>query len=308
MSGQPERAEEMERKYIDDSIRIKKFKDPSAPKRARSGYMLYCEKTRDTVRKSLPKTAQFADIIKKKMAKNWKALDNKEKVSYNKLAVSLLNQEKLPAAQRAQVRIIDGQLVVAEPQAPEESAPEVEEKGLIEVRGDDAPGATSASYTNRVPSERWTLEETRRFYDALRRFGTDFTMMRTAFPGRTQRQLKNKFKRENRTQSALVSLALDASIAVDLKAPMVIEAAPVTKPIVEKLREEIARLKQENEKIKRRKKIDEEVSRLKQLRNEQPKKQVSVDGEDVEILSFSYIRDSTLEKLETLINENHDVN
>jgi len=83
--GQPERAEEMERKYIDDSIRIKKFKDPSAPKRARSGYMLYCEKTRDTVRKSLPKTAQFADIIKK-MAKNWKALDNKEKVSYNKLA------------------------------------------------------------------------------------------------------------------------------------------------------------------------------------------------------------------------------
>ena len=40
-----------------------------------------------------------------------------------------------PAAQRAQVRIVDGQLVVAEPQAPEESAPEVEEEGLIEVRG-----------------------------------------------------------------------------------------------------------------------------------------------------------------------------
>ena len=81
-----------------------------------------------------------------------------------------------------------------------------------------------------MPSERWGLEETRRFYDALRRFGTDFTMMLTAFPGRTQRQLKNKFKRENRTQSALVSLALDASIAVDVKAPMVIEAAPVEKP------------------------------------------------------------------------------
>ena len=67
-------------------------------------------------------------------------------------------------------------------------------------------------------------------YIILRRFGTDFTMMLTAFPGRTQRQLKNKFKRENRTQSALVSLALDASIAVDVKAPMVIEAAPVEKP------------------------------------------------------------------------------
>ena len=55
-------------------------------------------------------------------------------------------------------------------------------------------------------------------------------MMLTAFPGRTQRQLKNKFKRENRTQSALVSLALDASIAADLTAPLVIEAAPVAKP------------------------------------------------------------------------------
>ena len=87
---------------------------------------------------------------------------------------------------------------------------------MIEVRGDDAPGATSASYSNRVPSERWGLEETRRFYDALRRFGTDFTMMLTAFPGRTKRQLKNKYKQESRTQSSLVSLALDASIAADL--------------------------------------------------------------------------------------------
>ena len=73
----------------------------------------------------------------------------------------------------------------------------------------------------RVPAERWSLEETRRFYDALRRFGTDFTMMLTAFPGRTKRQLKNKYKQESRTQSALVSLALDASIATDLTAPQV---------------------------------------------------------------------------------------
>lgn len=73
----------------------------------------------------------------------------------------------------------------------------------------------------KVPSKPWDLEETRRFYDALRRFGTDFTMMLTAFPGRTQRQLKNKYKQESRTQSSLVSMALDASIATDLTAPQV---------------------------------------------------------------------------------------
>lgn len=83
--GQPERTDDMVRKYIDDSIRIKKFKDPKAPKRPRSGYMLYCEKTRDGVRKSLPKNASFADIIKK-MAKHWGILENDKKESYNKLA------------------------------------------------------------------------------------------------------------------------------------------------------------------------------------------------------------------------------
>lgn len=84
--GQPERASEMEEKYIDNAnFRVKKFKDPSAPKRARSGYMLYCEKTRESVRDSLPKSASFADIIKK-MAKNWKKLDEDKKLAYNKLA------------------------------------------------------------------------------------------------------------------------------------------------------------------------------------------------------------------------------
>tara|TARA_B100002052_G_scaffold198167_1_gene180825 strand:+ start:1105 stop:2379 length:1275 start_codon:yes stop_codon:yes gene_type:complete len=63
----------------------KKFRDPPIPKRARSKYMLYFENTYDTVRKSLPMTAQYADVIKK-MAKNWKALDNKEKLCYKKLA------------------------------------------------------------------------------------------------------------------------------------------------------------------------------------------------------------------------------
>jgi len=83
--GQPERTDEMVAKYIDDSIRVKKFKDPKAPRRPRSGYMLYCEKNRPSVKKSLPKNASFADIIKK-MASNWGSLDDEKKNFYNKLA------------------------------------------------------------------------------------------------------------------------------------------------------------------------------------------------------------------------------
>ena len=55
-------------------------------------------------------------------------------------------------------------------------------------------------------------------------------MMLTAFPRRTQRQLKNKFKRENLDAVGPRVSALDASIAADLTAPLVIEAAPVEKP------------------------------------------------------------------------------
>ena len=38
--GAPERYEELCNKYIDDSIRIKKFKDKNHPKKPKSGYML----------------------------------------------------------------------------------------------------------------------------------------------------------------------------------------------------------------------------------------------------------------------------
>ena len=105
----------------------------------------------------------------------------------------------------------------ARPTLPSPSAPAAADRPAVPVTPN-----IPRDKARRVPSEPWSLEETRRFYDALRRFGTDFTML-TAFPGRTQRELKNKFKCENRTQSALVSLALDASIATDLTAP---EVAP----------------------------------------------------------------------------------
>ena len=82
--GHPEKAEEMERKYIGDSIRIKKFKDPSAPKRARNNYQLFSDKIRATIRKSLPNPT-FTDVVRQ-TAKNWKELDDKERVIYNKMA------------------------------------------------------------------------------------------------------------------------------------------------------------------------------------------------------------------------------
>tara|TARA_B100000614_G_scaffold170363_1_gene151672 strand:- start:5547 stop:5972 length:426 start_codon:yes stop_codon:yes gene_type:complete len=82
--GQPEKSEEMIGKYVDDSLRIKKFKDKRHPKRPKSGYMIYCEKRRPACKAANPK-ASFADIIKK-MASEWNGLGEKAKSEYSNLA------------------------------------------------------------------------------------------------------------------------------------------------------------------------------------------------------------------------------
>jgi hypothetical protein len=45
-------------------------------------------------------------------------------------------------------------------------------------------------HPNRTKTTRWTPEETRRFYMALRQCGTDFTTMELMFPTRDRAQLK----------------------------------------------------------------------------------------------------------------------
>lgn len=94
----------------------------------------------------------------------------------------------------ARVKIVDGDIVVTE----------------AETACSDPP--------SRRGGERWGLEETRRFYAALQQCGTDFTLMQSLFPNRTQRELKRKYHREEREHAPLVALALGlaAPLATDV--------------------------------------------------------------------------------------------
>ena len=97
-----------------------------------------------------------------------------------------------------QLRIVDGRIVLdeaslhvtAQPAQTENLAPTIEEE--------TGAGVTSASYLNRAPSLPWSADETKRFLDALRKYGTDFSLIAELFPNRNRRQIKNKFKREER--------------------------------------------------------------------------------------------------------------
>ena len=92
--GQPEKIDAMIEKYIDDSVRIKKFKDKRHPKRPKSGYMLYCENRRQDVRNKNP-DATFAEVIKK-MASEWNNLEKTpEGVSEKEKFTQLAQDDKL---------------------------------------------------------------------------------------------------------------------------------------------------------------------------------------------------------------------
>jgi hypothetical protein len=75
--GKPEEAERLVGILVDDSIRIKKFKDKNSPKKVKSAYMFYCQKHRASVKESLGgKDVKFATIVKK-LAEDWKILEDK---------------------------------------------------------------------------------------------------------------------------------------------------------------------------------------------------------------------------------------
>jgi hypothetical protein len=73
---------------------------------------------------------------------------------------------------------------------------------------------TSASYRKSCRVNRWTTEETTQFFRALSRVGTDFTMMTLLLPKRSRKELKNKFKKEEKTNPHRVSQALKSQVSV----------------------------------------------------------------------------------------------
>ncbi|KAI9864532.1 MAG: Transcription factor TFIIIB component B [Trichoglossum hirsutum] len=63
----------------------------------------------------------------------------------------------------------------------------------------------AGTWGKREKTEPWDEDSTDRFYNALRMFGTDFGMISKMFPGRTRRQIKLKFNKEERTDSKRVT-------------------------------------------------------------------------------------------------------
>lgn len=63
-------------------------------------------------------------------------------------------------------------------------------------------------YKKRQARKDWSKWETLKFYKALNSIGTDFLLMQNFFKKRTRKELKQKFKKEEKINGALVAKAL----------------------------------------------------------------------------------------------------
>nr|GME10099.1 transcription factor TFIIIB component B'' isoform X1 [Ipomoea batatas] len=64
------------------------------------------------------------------------------------------------------------------------------------------------TYMEKTPRVRWSKEDTELFYEAIRQFGSDFSMIQQLFPGRTRTQVRLKYKKEEQRYPSRVHDAL----------------------------------------------------------------------------------------------------
>merc|ERR1712150_80752 len=74
----------------------------------------------------------------------------------------------------------------------------------------------SATLRKTGGGKRWSIPDTLRFYRALSNVGTDFTLMQKLFPKHTRKELKQKFKREEKINGDLIDSALSCRLPLDM--------------------------------------------------------------------------------------------
>ncbi|XP_039277441.1 transcription factor TFIIIB component B'' isoform X2 [Nilaparvata lugens] len=100
--------------------------------------------------------------------------------------------------------ILDSSSLVIETTGTEKSRTDIQNSELVEENE-----FSGFKYRKRrARRNEWSAEETVLFYKALNDLGADFSLMQTLFPGRTRRDLKLKFKKEEKCNLSLVDKAM----------------------------------------------------------------------------------------------------
>eukprot|EP00116_Pleurobrachia_bachei_P003756 sb/3464018/ len=156
----------------------------------------------------------------------------------------------------------------------------------------------SFSRRKRIQRCKWTEGDTKRFYLALRKVGTDFELMHNVLPEFTRDQLKRKFKREEKNCLAKVDMALNYSLRMD-DSPLEREEEP-EKPVEKPKRERNKAPKPTlttviRERRKRALSETDEEGETPPFRSRQRSRPLGIDDEDGS-QPIDIIRDSSIDR------------
>jgi len=105
----------------------------------------------------------------------------------------------------------NGEMIIDEKTLEIETTAEVEARKVLAnsslILMDETTG-DNGFYKRHQRTPTWSADDTVRFYRSLQIIGTDFSLMCQMFPKRTRRDLKLKYKREERINGQLINKAL----------------------------------------------------------------------------------------------------
>tara|TARA_B100001059_G_C17822689_1_gene579323 strand:+ start:157 stop:591 length:435 start_codon:yes stop_codon:yes gene_type:complete len=92
--GHPNKIEEMSAKFLGTKLKMKAYKDPNKPKRAKSAYFYFCDDVRPPIitkyqkqnKAGKMKGESLMGAVAKECAAKWGKLTDSQKTKYNKLA------------------------------------------------------------------------------------------------------------------------------------------------------------------------------------------------------------------------------
>ena len=94
--GHADKIEEMSAKFLGTKLKMKAFKDPNKPKRAKSAYFYFCDDVRPPIIAKYQKQSKAGKMkgeslmgaVAKECAAKWKKLSDSQKTKYKKLAAA----------------------------------------------------------------------------------------------------------------------------------------------------------------------------------------------------------------------------
>ncbi|PVD33690.1 hypothetical protein C0Q70_04948 [Pomacea canaliculata] len=121
------------------------------------------------------------------------------------------------------------------------------------VEEEDDQFINCSSFRDYKRPKLWSKNETQRFFKALSMVGTDFSLMCSIFPSRSRKELKNKFKKEERHNRPLIDKALRERQSFNMQT---FESAKAEDE-EENRRCEAAKEEKQKKRIKKEKELDE---------------------------------------------------